>query len=648
MSKNIAYILPSVGISGGIAVVLQHIFRLRSKGYNAFIIYLRGNGDLNWFSKNNIPIYKYRKITSIDTINIDIAIGTHYTTIPCLLELSSQRKIYFVQSDERRFNLENISAFNDCNRSYSLNIEFMTEALWIQRWLWEEFGKSAYYVPNGVDTAIFSPTKPLQTKTNRFRILLEGSIDQPYKGMDEAYNSVKDLDCEIWIVSYNGKPKPGWRYDRFFDNVPHNRMKEIYSACDILLKMSRVEGFFGPPLEAMACGCGVVVSKVTGYDEYIRDEYNALVVERDDIKTAKNTIIRLINNRILHKKLIDNGFLTVKEWSWEKSISKLEKVIIKEIPAIHYTAIQPEVYDFRGTVANILEELKTKDNSDQNRSINTIALQKELWLAKIFRKLIKSFKKQINTLNHNINIFVINKYNKESPLVTVLIPCYNYGRFLDGAIKSVLDQTYKNIEIIIIDDGSTDPDTISHLDCIQYPKTTIIRQNNQGLAEVRNTGFRIARGSYVCCLDPDDFLEPEYLKKTVSILEKNKRLGSAYSWVQCFGEKNDVWKTSDLNAKKLADGNTAPSHSVVRKKAWHKVFEQNNVGFRTEYNGSFEDWVFWIEMVEAGYGGKAIPEPLIRYRVHNESYSNKNKKYYDIKLAELHQNKMAFFKKHTP
>jgi glycosyltransferase involved in cell wall biosynthesis len=148
---------------------------------------------------------------------------------------------------------------------------------------------------------------------------LEGPICIPFKGMADAYAAIAGLDCEIWIVSSAGKPPADWKYDRLFMSVPFAEMKHIYSACDIFLKMSRVEGFFGPPMEAMACGCAVVVGKVTGYDEYIVAGRNALVVEQGDVAAARTAVQRLLADGRLREDLVQGGFATVAEWTWERS-----------------------------------------------------------------------------------------------------------------------------------------------------------------------------------------------------------------------------------------------------------------------------------------------------------------------------------------
>jgi len=205
----------------------------------------------------------------------------------------------------------------------------MTEAKWIKKWLKEKYDHEAELVPNGINTDIFYPDTPLEPKPkNKKRILLEGAINLPFKGMEEAFEVVQDLDCEVWCVSYNGKPKPEWHCDRFFEKVPMDMMRRIYSSCDILLKLSRVEGFFGPPLEMMACGGVPIVAKVTGYDEYIKDGYNALVTEVSDIKKTRDILKELINNYQLYEKLKLNGKRTVRKFNFNIQLESLKKILL--------------------------------------------------------------------------------------------------------------------------------------------------------------------------------------------------------------------------------------------------------------------------------------------------------------------------------
>ncbi len=366
-SPKIAYIVPGLDISGGIAIILQHANHLMKRGHDVTLLNFDSPvEEINWFH-NEVPITNVKG--GIVSDFFDIVIATHYSTVKYAKKVKSERKIYFVQSDERRFNVDSAEAIEECETSYREKFEYMTEAIWIQRWLKEEFGHDAYYVPNGLDSEIIHKVKPLQEKSDKIRVLLEGPIAIPWKGMNDAYNAVKDLNCEIWIVSSNGKPKGDWRYDKFFESVPLHKMKEIYSSCDIFLKMSRVEGFFGPPMEAMACGCSVVVGKVTGYDEYIKNGHNALVVEQGDIDGAKKAVQRLIDDKSLREKLIANGFETASQWNWERSIDLLEKMIGGEAVEKFYTEDFPEKYNYNGVIKPILMNLV--------KNINPIVRQKD-------------------------------------------------------------------------------------------------------------------------------------------------------------------------------------------------------------------------------------------------------------------------------
>ena len=229
------------------------------------------------------------------------------------------------------------------------------------------------------------------------------------------------------------------------------------------------------------------------------------------------------------------------------------------------------------------------------------------------------------------------------PLISVIIPCFNYGIYLKGAIESVLSQTFQRLEIIVINDGSTDVLTKEILQGLRYPKTRVVHQRNQGLAQTRNIGSELAAGKYVCYLDADDFIEPTYLEKTLAILESDESLGSCYSWVRCFGDRDSVWRTSDLEPFWLKRGTTASSHSVIRKAAWGKVKEFNGSGFLSKYDGYFEDWVFWIDLVQCGYRGQVIEEPLIRYRVHKLSLGATHKPGFDKMVKVLHEDRKRFF-----
>lgn len=318
---RIGYIIPSCGISGGVGVVCQHANRLLERGHEVVLLALDKPEGLAWFPKQRVPVVQAAQWKD----PLDVLIATGWKTAFWLPKIRAQVKCYFVQSDETRFYPEKSIQRQLAMLSYFSRVHYFTEAKWIQAWLKQTFGHDSFLVPNGLDGSLFFPDEPLVPKSSRPRVLLEGSISLPFKGMQEAFEAVMPLDVEIWCVSSSGRVKKDWRCDQFFEHVPMTRMRKIYSSCDVLLKMSRVEGFFGPPMEMMACGGVNVVAKVTGYDEYIIDRENALVVEAGDVLGARAAVQELLENRLLREQMVERGLKTAAAWRWDSSIELLEK-----------------------------------------------------------------------------------------------------------------------------------------------------------------------------------------------------------------------------------------------------------------------------------------------------------------------------------
>jgi glycosyltransferase involved in cell wall biosynthesis len=315
--KKIAFLLAGLGISGGANVVLKHVSMLMAAGHDAFVIDLGGCGDISWFGNPAIPVYRLEQMRRCDVENIDLLFATFWTTVAWLEKIPARRKLYFVQSDERLFYKDD-SVIAQVADTYRRDYEYVTIAEWLVEMLRKDFGKLATYVRNGLDTELFYPDPPLGGG-RRLRVLIEGPISVPFKGVSDAYEAIKELDCDIWIVSSDGRPELNWKYDLFFQAINQSEMRRIYSSCDILLKMSKVESFAYPPLEAMACGCAVVLGDVSGGIEYASDGVNVLKVPKGDIVSARVAVQKLLDDSVLRERLIKCGLETTKCWSWELS-----------------------------------------------------------------------------------------------------------------------------------------------------------------------------------------------------------------------------------------------------------------------------------------------------------------------------------------
>jgi hypothetical protein len=205
-----------------------------------------------------------------------------------------------------------------------------------------------------------------------------------------------------------------------------------------------------------------------------------------------------------------------------------------------------------------------------------------------------------------------------SPRVSVLVPCYNLGAYLDEAVDSVLAQSCQDVEILIVDDGSTDVATVQLLDRYERPRTTVYRTANQGLAAARNFLVARARGEYLCALDADDKLHPQYLEQTMAALDRDPSLGFASTKMQMFGHETRVWP-EDTRCDLLTLLCHDPVHpaALVRRSA---VLAVGGYDEGMPHQGN-EDWDLWIGLIEAGYGGVILDEVLFFYRRRENSMS---------------------------
>jgi glycosyltransferase involved in cell wall biosynthesis len=200
--------------------------------------------------------------------------------------------------------------------------------------------------------------------------------------------------------------------------------------------------------------------------------------------------------------------------------------------------------------------------------------------------------------------------------ISVIIPAYNYARYLREAIDSVFAQTYPALEVIVVDDGSTD-DTPAVL-AAYGDRIRAIRQQNQGVSAARNTGISAARGEYVAFLDADDLWQPAKLEAQMARFDADPSLGLVHCGAESFdaeGQTIHFWREGmqgrvAINILRLEPVIAAPGSNIV---APRRVAEEIG-GFDTRMTGS-EDWDFYYRVAER-YEIGFTPETLVRYRIH--------------------------------
>jgi O-antigen biosynthesis protein len=211
-----------------------------------------------------------------------------------------------------------------------------------------------------------------------------------------------------------------------------------------------------------------------------------------------------------------------------------------------------------------------------------------------------------------------NSWPRGRPLVSVIIPCFNYGQYVEEALDSVLAQTFQDFEVVIVEGGSTDgvtPGIIAAIEDRNYGKVRVLyRSEPRMVGDNRNFAISHARGRYVCCLDADDLLKPTYLEMAVFLAE-SFGYDVVTSSLQCFGDSRARWVLEDPSFPAICIHNQIATTALFRRSAWAHVGGYRDWGLGREYIP--EDWDFWVRMLGHGYRAKSIREPLMNYRVHN-------------------------------
>lgn len=217
-----------------------------------------------------------------------------------------------------------------------------------------------------------------------------------------------------------------------------------------------------------------------------------------------------------------------------------------------------------------------------------------------------------------------------SNLVSIVVPCYNQAHFLNEALQSVLSQTYKNWECIIVNDGSPDDtDMIAQQWCESDNRFKYLEKINGGLSSARNAGVKKCSGKYIVALDADDILRSDFLEKMIPALDKDESLGIVSCYTKFFtGEiENTIGelRPKGNNYKYLLYVNQLVATSVYRKKCWEKVG-----GYDENLMNGFEDWEFWISITKSGWNYYVLKDFLFLYRKSKNSMLTKtNARYFD-------------------
>jgi len=325
---KISFIEPHLGLYGGIRRIIEFSNRLKERGHDVTIFHSDGS-QCNWMQcfvkiKPNYKVLeeKHDVIIFNDPNPIDYKLAVKSKSrlkIFYVLELYEKdllkgfnKKIYH-PSKKRMFILK------QCLLSSFIKL---VNATWEKEWLKENANINSAILFGGINTKMFYPLRITKKEENDGIIILCSGDNRKRKGTEtiiEAVSIAKKIEPKIILDTYFGK------------GIPQEKMAEKYCSADIFIEASISSGWNNPVAEAMACKVPVICTDIGGVKDFAFDGETALLVPPNNPEAIANSIIKIIKNRELKEKLINNAFQKIQQFDWNKNTQKFEKIMTHEL-----------------------------------------------------------------------------------------------------------------------------------------------------------------------------------------------------------------------------------------------------------------------------------------------------------------------------
>jgi glycosyltransferase involved in cell wall biosynthesis len=194
--------------------------------------------------------------------------------------------------------------------------------------------------------------------------------------------------------------------------------------------------------------------------------------------------------------------------------------------------------------------------------------------------------------------------------VGIVIPCYNQGEYVEETLNSVLNSNYNDYKIAIVNDGSTDKNTIKILNSINLDKCEVISLKNGGLSYARNKGIEHLDCEFILPLDADDTIHPDYISRAMAVFDKNPKMDIVYCKARLFGEESGTLNLPQYSPKKMITNNCIFASAFYRKEMWREIG-----GYNQNMAYGFEDYDFWLSFVQRDAKVYMIEDALFNYRI---------------------------------
>ena len=327
---NITYVMTWTGVCGGSKIILEHANRLTEREHKVTLI--SHDEKPKWFKLNEkvdfIQVPWNDVLCEAIPKNTDIIIATYWREIYECVEQNIAPVIYFEQGDYHLFDLEKLDdrTFNYIEKQLKTINFIYTVSNFAKEKLKEIYNVESIVIPNAVDNNVFYYEK--HTKNDVSNITLIGSEEATFKRIQNILDAIKIIEKKEYKIKLNWitptVPKKNTDISAIV-NPPQMLIGDTLRKTDIYICASMYESFCLPVLEAMTCGAAIVTTNNGGNMDFVEDEKNALIIEKDNIDDIVEKIERLLNDENLKQYLIKNGVEESARYSWDITINKIEE-----------------------------------------------------------------------------------------------------------------------------------------------------------------------------------------------------------------------------------------------------------------------------------------------------------------------------------
>lgn len=421
-------------------------------------------------------------------------------------------------------------------------------------------------------TAKLERRKGVEELLVAFARLWNNGLDEPLILMgDDWYDGLHQRWMSEFITQHYGHfIRDGllqWR-----GKQPPYVVFETLNRVRAMILPSRFENFPYAVLEAMASGCPVIVSSSGGHAEIVDDGVDGFVFSRlrpGDLEIKVQALLNLSDAE--WQNMAEAARRKVNKISGYEVVTPKKEAVLEEIIERGKQCAEKRHFPF------LREILSSKQSKEEEKG---------------------------------------EENEEEKDLLSIVIPFFNLGDYIEDALKSLEGLSGISYEVIVVDDGSDDPTSIQKLEELRqrYP-FRLVRTHNQGLAMARNTGALESKGEFLAFLDADDCVDVTYYHRAIEILKCYDNVSFVGCWAEYWGEAEGYWPAWNPEPPYALIHNPINTSALVYRRADFLRFGLNDPRFKY----GFEDYDSMLSLLENGCRGVAIPEPYFKYRVRGAS-----------------------------